>query len=335
MRRPKSLTILVILLVCCVCLVFCDSCSIRRATVPYERTPYSDAFEAVLNKPDLKVLDIGNSYTNDALDLLPTVVQNCGVDVSDMSLYKLIRGGASFKNWCDVYEDNDPNSYYLKHVVGSQLPEFIYQETAMGNGSLFRRILSDVEWDLIIIHQVSNFAPYYDLWEEDGNAGCLDKLLGIIQENQPNAQIGFLLVHSYWDGFSGNQEESSLKRWRKIADSAKRLQKDYRIEFVIPYGTAVENLRSSSLNNSFDLTADGTHCGYGLCKYTAACCYYESLIAPRTAISCYGTPADIDVSDRESLYPGVNVDSTNALTAQKAAILAVQDMFHCNNPEKE
>lgn len=335
MKRLFSVEInATVLLLICLSLVFCHSCSVRTI-VPCDGSISSDSLNSFLGKPGLKVLDIGNSYTNDALALLPQVVENCGVNVNDMSLYKIIRGGASFKNWCDVYQDNDSNFYTFEHVVGSRLAEVPYwEEAGYRDGGLLRRILTDTEWDLIIIHQVSNYAPYYDLWRQAGEGGCLDDLLTILKEKQPNARIGFLLVHSYWDNYDKNMERSSLKRWQKIANSVKHLQKDYPIELVIPYGTAIENIRSSSLNNYYDLTKDGTHCGYGLCQYTAACCYYEALLAPRTGVSCYGTPANMDVSATVSDFPGVNVDKNNALIAQKAAILAIQDMYHCNNPEK-
>ena len=82
------------------------------------------------------------------------------------------------------------------------------------------------------------------------------------------------------------------------------------------------------------MTSDGTHCGYGLAEYTAACCYYESLIAPRCGISVLGNSARIDVSDKESKYPSVNVTDENAPIAQVAAYLATKDMYLCHNPEK-
>ena len=81
------------------------------------------------------------------------------------------------------------------------------------------------------------------------------------------------------------------------------------------------------------MTRDGTHCGYGLAQYTAACCYYESLIAPRCGISVLGNSARIDVSAKESMYPSVNVTDENALIAQEAAYLATKDMYLCQNPE--
>ena len=62
------------------CLISLGSCRSRIADP--EMPEWDDAsIEVVLKKPNLKVLDIGNSYTNDATALLPTVVKNSGADI--------------------------------------------------------------------------------------------------------------------------------------------------------------------------------------------------------------------------------------------------------------
>lgn len=291
-------------------------------------------FSPTLLKKSLKVLDIGNSYSDGASSMLPVIVTSCGANVEDMCLYQIIRGGGSFKNWCDIYNDSDNHSYYFRRVLGGVDVHIKTEEASAGDGELFRRVLTEVDWDIIILHQVSTYAPYYDLWKGKDAGGYLDELLDIIRRHQPKTELGFILVHSYWDEYSGNKEKSSLARWEKIAYSVQQLQKDYCMNIIIPYGTAVENLRASSYNNEYDLTMDGTHCGYGLCQYTAACCYYESLIAPRSRISCYGSFPQVDVSNKSSKYPAVNVTRANSIVAQRAAILACKNMFQCLNPEE-
>ena len=292
------------------------------------------ADDSFLKKANLKVLDIGNSYTDDATAMLPLIVKNSGSDLSDMCLYKAIRGGASFKNWYDIYYDNDNAKYTISKVLGG-IDAAITTGTGEGtDGSLFREALENEEWDIIIIHQYSKYAPYFEEWGTTNAGGYLNEFLSLIKDKQPQAVIGFLLVHSYWDGYEGNKENSSFDRWRLIANSVKRLCEDYGIDFVIPYGTAVENLRSSSWNNDYDLTLDGTHCGLGLCRYTSACCYYESLIAPRSGISVYGNRARYDATNAISTYPAVSVTDQNAIIAQRAAILATNNWYECVNPEE-
>lgn len=291
----------------------------------------------VFSQSTLKVLDIGNSYTDDATALLPLIAENSGIDMTNLCLYKATRGGATYKNWYDVYNDKDIGyAYSISKVLGGLNANVVTGEGPKGDGSLFRSLLTNEQWDVIIIHQMSSYAPYYNRWTENSNAGYLNELLNIIKKHQPKAVIGTYIIHSLWDKHARNKERSSFERWKLISQSVKQMQKDYGIDFVIPYGTAIENLRASSLNNEYDLTRDGTHCGYGLCRYTAACCYYEALIAPQYGISVLGNNARYDVSmSKNSRYPGVSVTDRNAVIAQYAAVLATKHMFECINPEQE
>ena len=286
-----------------------------------------------LQKTQLRVLDIGNSYTDDSTHYLPQIVTASGVDISDMCLYKAIRGGATFKNWYDIYHDQDTSGYSVSKVLGG-LDANISGTAAAGNGERFRNTLLNNEWDLIIIHQVSTYAPYYDRWEENSGAGYLSKFIRLLRKLQPKATLGFLLVHSYWSGYSGNTEKSSLQRWKLIAESAMKLRANYGIDFIIPYGTAIQNLRASSLNNDYDLTSDGTHCANGLADYTAACAYFQSLFAPRYGVSILGNSARITVEQNET-YPSsdISVTDENAPIAQVAAMAACYNWYECINPE--
>lgn len=294
----------------------------------------AQTIDDILKKPQLKVLDIGNSYTTDATAMLKLLTQTNQMDVSDVCLYKATRGSGSFKSWYNLYYDNDNNTYTISKVLGGINANISTGTGEPNDGTLFREALSNEKWDIIIIHQRSNFAPYYEQWQGDGNGGYLNEFLSLIKEHQPQAKIGFLLVHSYWDNYSGNKEKSSLLRWELIANSVKSLCEEYPIDVVIPYGTAIENLRSSSLNNEYDLTRDGTHCGFGLARYTAACCYYESLLAPRSGMTVLGNTARYDASNVESTYPAVSVTDDNALIAQTAAVLATKNYYECVNPEE-
>ena len=67
------------------CLVSLGACRSRIADP--EMPEWDDAsIEAVIKKPNLKVLDIGNSYTKYATASLPTVVKNSGADVKELCL---------------------------------------------------------------------------------------------------------------------------------------------------------------------------------------------------------------------------------------------------------
>lgn len=284
--------------------------------------------EDVLSNPTLKVLDIGNSFTNDATDLLPLIVESSGSDISNICLYKAIRSNGRLKNWYDVWCDKDTAyTYRIEKVLGGLNANVSAGIGARGDGSLFRKLLADEQWDIIIIQ------PYYMNWDIRDTGGYIDEMLSILKMYQPNAVIGFYLVHTPWDYHPKNKEGSSYERWKLACSFMKRVQEKYRIDFIIPYGTAIENLRSSSLNNEFDLTRDGLHLSYGLGRYAAACCYYETLIAPRSGISVLGNAARYDASQaKSSTYPSISVTDENALIAQKAAVLATEHTFECIDP---
>lgn len=291
-------------------------------------TPSLWAAEGWLEKDSLKVLHIGNSYTNDATALLPLVARASGSDMSRMCLYKLTRPAASFRSWVDMWNDEDSEPCTLTKVMGGMEISVAPGTAEAGDGSLWRRLLTEEQWDLIVIQQRSIFAPYYDQWTGHDRGGYLEELLSLLATYQPFAKVGWTLVHSYWSEYADNEEHSSLRRWEMIAESSRRLCEDYGIDFVIPYGTAVQNLRSTSLNNEYDLTRDGQHCALGHCQYTAACCYYEALIAPKSGISVWGNTARYTVKDNTSSgYPSQDVTDENAAIGQAAAIWAVKNPF--------
>jgi len=312
--------------------LFLNDGRVISASVGMQRPNIISVFDAYhyLSKPNLKVLDIGNSYTDDATAYVKDIVLSQGDDLHDMCLYMLLRGSASYRSWINKFNRTDNDVCFMLRVAG-ELPIACregYEEHP--EDTLFLDVLTNEQWDLIIIHQVSNYSTDYSLWNETGPAGGLDEFLTILHNYQPNAAVGFLMVHSYSDNFEGNIEKSSKLRWQNIAKASEDFCNDYGIGFVIPYGTAVENIRTC-LPNENDYSRDGVHLGHGLGRYVASCCYYETLLAPRTNHNIIGNqfrykcPPDIS----QCKHPGGCIDVTddNALHAQQAATEAIKDKY--------
>lgn len=282
------------------------------------------------HKADLKVLDIGNSYTQDAQTYLPQIIKASGID-DDFSLYRAFRPSASFKTWVDCWNDSDNEYYSIDFCAGTSLGGISGSGSA-SDGALFRKALQSVKWDIILIHQVSTYSNDYSLWEGNGAGGYLQELIRIIRVTNPQATIGYLMTHSYRGSYWANSEGSSYLRWRNIADATKQLNLEYGIDFIIPYGTAVQNLRASSLNDGYEFSEDGTHMGAGLGDYVAGCCYFESLLAPRYGVSIWGNTFRLTNLD-ESKGGRRNITDQTAIVAQKAAILATLDMWNVSDPD--
>ena len=283
-----------------------------------------------LKKPRLRVLDIGNSYTDNSVEYLANIVNAAGVPL-DFSVYKATRSAATFKTWYNCFNDLDTEPYWVYKVVGETISDVVSGEGAAGNGEKFRTALY-AGWDVIIIHQVSYYSDDYADWNGNGDKGYLKQFVRLLKKTNPNATIGYLFAHSYRSSYSANTEGSSLLRWRDNGEAVKNIVADYGIDFVIPTGTAIQNLRASSLNDSNEFSDDGTHLANGLAKYTAACCYYQSLLAPRFGLSIFGN--SWRKTDLNESNPGVkNVTNETAIVGQKAAFAACNDMYNINNPD--
>lgn len=285
-----------------------------------------------LKKDNLRILDIGNSYTNDATHYLSDIIAAAGIAATGYSHYKAIRGAASFKTWVDCFNDEDTQTYTIGRVSGDVISEVEDGTGEIGDGALFRTALA-AGWDLILIHQVSTYANDYDAWQGQGAGGYLKELIRIIRASNPNAAIGFVLVHSYTGAYSSNTEGSSLLRWQNIALSAKKLVANYGVDFIIPYGTAVQNLRASSINvDKNDFSNDGTHLADGIGDYVAGACYFQMIYAPRFDKNIIGNT--FRKTDLDETQTGVlNIDNTTAPLAQKAAFAAAYDWYTINNPD--
>lgn len=277
-----------------------------------------------LSKENLRILDIGNSYTLDATHYIPQIAAAANA-AGCHSLYCATRGGATFRSWVDAYNDKDTEEYEIEHICGYTIPDVTCGDGRVRDGHLFRQALKNGKWDLILIHQYSSYSANFDAWNGGGNKGCLKELISIIRETNPQAAIGFLLIHSWSWNYAKNKSKSSFKRWQDIANSVKRLKLNYGIDFIVPYGTAVENLRATSLNDGSDFSTDGSHLADGLGDYVAACCYWETLFAPRFG-SIVGNGFRLRTLN-ENQKGVFNITDETALVAQKAAVLATKNMY--------
>ncbi len=286
-----------------------------------------------LTKDSLKVLHIGNSFTENSTAYLSNMVQRAGVNTRDMCLYKCNRGGGSFSTFIDCWNDNDVKGYNVSKILGGiTLP--IASSATPNDGSNIRKVFTDCKWDVIIIQQVSNYSHKYEFWNQNHAGGHLPELIDLIRTYQPQAAIGINMVHAAY-----NYNSNTNNLYQLIADSYHQFCIDYGVDFIIPYGTAVQNIRQSSINTTeYGFSNDKLHLAPGIGQYVACAAYFETLIAPRYGVSIMGNPYRVSITDSQrnsATYPDefVSVTDENAYLCQKAAVIAVHDMFNINNPD--
>ena len=296
---------------------------------------FSDGTNTYTSQPTYRILDIGNSFTQNATDYLPNIVSDLGVDVSNISYCRALRGGASYKTFYDGYMDRDStHSISISKQFGG-LTETFDGGSGVLDGENFRNCLDITKhvWDLIIIHQVSTYSGEYEDWEGNTAAGYLKELIRLLKYHQPQATIGFLMVHS-----APSNDSDTTRRWGKIAESARFMQRDYGVDLVIPVGTAVQNIRQSSVaaNATHQMTADNSHQAPGLSKYTSNLTYYEAVFGPifkKSAWDCTYYPSAGTPEDQAYAGDYIDVTAENAILAKKAAFAALADMETLHNPD--
>lgn len=291
-----------------------------------------------VKKAQLRILDIGNSFSVDSTAYLSGLAAAAGLDTSDMCLYLCERGGGSFKTFYDSWHNQDVNGGVTGcHYGVSKLQGGLTQPIS-GDTNLERMqsCFTDCQWDMIIIHQVSTYSGDFDLWEGSTDAGYLTEMLRLIRLYQPQATIGYLMAHASFSQSNGDTQ--SL--FAKISQSVKKMHQHFGIDFIIPTAAAIENLRDSQTlrtmypDVSHGYSRDGHHLGYGLAQYVASATYFQCVYGKRYGVTIYGNTYRVAVSET-STYPDESIDVTNAnaTLAQICALLAYGQMYSINSPD--
>ncbi len=214
----------------------------------------------------LKILAIGNSFSQDATYYLKNVADSAGVDVKAVDLYI---GGCSLEMHNQNIKNNDESySYELNGVC-------------TGRMTSIQDALKEDEWDIVTIQQVSFLAGVYESYGED-----LIGVLDCIKEYAPQAKI---YIHETWayeidntsDGFARfdcNQEQMAAS----IENTVERISKENGNIPIIPCGRAVRKLRRNPLfdyqNGGESVCRDGYHMSLAYGRYLTALVWFATLL---------------------------------------------------------
>ena len=261
----------------------------------------------------LRILAVGNSFSDDGMEYLPALLADLGVN--NVEVARLYIGGCSLQRHVDLH--NKREAMYVFNVSKAGENRWVEQKERYS----LERALGEGEWDIITLQQQSGQSGIYNSFEP-----YLGELIDIIKSAQPQARIAWHMTWSYSTNSKHNDfaryDKSQLKMLDAIHDATKQaLAAHPEIEIVIPAGTAIQSLRMSAINNyPTDFTRDGYHMGYGAGRYTLACTWYEELIEPYTNISMTGNTLRINKGM-------VAVTPLIAAYCQKAAAMAAKRNF--------
>lgn len=229
-------------------------------------------------KSTLKVLAIGNSFTDDPTAYLDDLVMSSGIDSSKLCLYVGVIGGSSLQTWAEKYYSNETIDIVKKVGLAS---------VSTTSGTL-KRIFSQ-DWDIVVLNQLSNLAINYGSLNPH-----LKSLRSFIRQDCTNQKvcIAWQSVWSYYKDYTDNPK--GIIGWSNLCSITKeQINKD---GIDIPTGTAIQNARGSSLNTAHDITRDGRHLAFGIGRYIAACTWFQLLFSPVFNVNIVGNSSTHNVT---------------------------------------
>lgn len=204
----------------------------------------------------MKVLAIGNSYSQDATRYLHQVAKS---DDTDMKVVNLYIGGC-------------PLSKHYRNMMGDY-KAYGLEVNGISTGFLvsIKEALLNDEWDVVTVQQQSSQSADYETFQPYLNALC-----DYIKKYCPKAKI---MLHQTWSYKEGSPtlertgHENQLEMYKKVENSYNLASKEIGAE-IIPSGKALQNL----LKNGIEVIhRDDIHASFGLGRLTLALTWYEAL----------------------------------------------------------
>jgi len=213
----------------------------------------------------LKILAIGNSFSEDSTTYLYSLAESNGVELKIVNLY--IGGCSLERHWNNICEDK---------------ADYDYQLNGKSTGKLvgIKEVLEEDDWDIITMQQCSGYSgilsSYYPY---------IINLSNYVKLNAPNAKQ---LIHQTWayeidsdhDQFSyyHNDQEEMYKELVNCYDTvSKELSLD-----IIPFGKVIQQLRTipsfDYINGGKSLCRDGFHMDYIYGRYALAATWFEYVV---------------------------------------------------------
>lgn len=270
------------------------------------------------NPDTLRILAIGNSFSDDGTQYLPALLEAAGIH--NVIVARLYIGGCSLERHCKEYAGKTKAYTYYKSTHNSW-------KTLKDKNATILDGLKDEPWDIITIQETSGYSGVYD-----NHRTWAPRLIEIIRKEALNPRAA-IVWHRTW-AYAVNSVHNSfptydrdqLKMYEAIGDCVSKLSEEFDIPVVIPSGVAIQIARGTKLNNkgrvsektkAYDLTRDGYHLSHQFGRYTAACTWFEALIEPTLGKSVKGNSYCLLDTD-------YSITPAQARICQKAAIKAVR-----------
>lgn len=206
----------------------------------------------------MKVLSIGNSFSQDAQRYLHQIARADEVNIEAVNLY--IPG-------CLL-------SHHYRNMLSEQ-DAYILETNGMYTGFKvsLKEALLNRDWDVVTIQQGSRKSADYAAYQP-----YLNKLVEYIRECAPQAKVA---IHQTW---AYEKDSKMLSEWVGYTDHIKMFEdikaayqkafEDSKADILLPSGELMQKLLESGIEK---VHRDGYHLRYGLGRYAVGLLWYKLL----------------------------------------------------------
>lgn len=249
-----------------------DPSGLPADSMEYPVHPKQIEFEGV-NPEGLKILAIGNSYSNNATQYLPWIFDRLGED-SDVFIARLYRGGASLEmHWDNHVADRE--DYTLHYSHGGE-----WHEVSI---TTIDEALQVFDWDIVVMQQMSVFAGLDYTYQP-----YLDYLRTLVYDTNSCPKLAW---HYTWAYTSAASWQPNFRyfdydpdlMYESVISTCDRMSGDF--DFRIPSGQLIKILRDSFPEQDDGFSYDGVHLTDPAC-YALSCLWHEVLVYPTFKSSC-------------------------------------------------
>jgi hypothetical protein len=208
---------------------------------------------------NLKILSIGNSFSEDALSYLWDIANHNNIHLTLGNLYI---GGCDLETHANNALNKQKDYIYYKNTSGS----FVPSQASIDDG------LFDETWDIITLQQASHKSGIESSYEP-----YLTHLITYVKKHQPQAKLYWHMTWAYQEDSDHpnfiDYNKDQIFMYKSIKHALiNQVLKHKEIENIIYTGKVIQAFRNTHLGDS--LTRDGFHLSLDIGRYIASLSWF-------------------------------------------------------------
>ncbi|MCQ2471900.1 MAG: DUF4886 domain-containing protein [Clostridia bacterium] len=234
----------------------------------------------------MKILCIGNSFSQDATTYLRRVAAEQGIEIYAENLYI---GGCSLEQ------------HYNNLLSDAKAYELELDGKGTNQKVAIAESLEKEKWDVVTIQQASHFSAYYDTYQPFAT-----EIVKFIRQKLPEAKVYVHQTWAYEDGSQRLAENGFATRkemFAKLKESYCRLAGECAVDGVIPSGEVFERMAEKGMK----CHRDTFHATYGAGRYALALTWIKALTANDISENTFTDTAEpVSAEDITKIKQSVN-----------------------------